>query len=86
MKEISLILAWGHNIKLTMIGRIATTVFRGSKPRVQVTIVIVGSSNIFPVDLILSVLPCQPNEVLFTFNLVHETSNTIDFVNLRLGL
>ena len=69
-----------------MIGRVATTVFRGSKPRMQVTIVIVGSSNIFPVNLIFGMLPSQPNEVLFTFNLVYETSNTIDFVNLRLGL
>ena len=73
-------------LKLTMIRRVATTVFRGSKPRVQVTIVIMGSSHICPVDLILGVLPCQPNEVLFTFNFVYETSNTIDFVNLRLGL
>ena len=72
-------------IKLTMIGRIATTVFRGSIPRVQVTSVIVSSSLTFPFNLILGVLPCEPNKVLFTFNLVSETSNTIDFVNLRLG-
>ena len=69
-----------------MIGRVATLEFRGSMPRVQVTIVIVGSSLTFPVNLILGVLPCKPNKVLFTFNLVYETSNTIDFVNLRHGL
>ena len=70
-----------------MIGRVTTLGFRGiRRPRVQVTIVIVGSSLTFPVNLIFGVLPCEPNKVLVTFNLVYETSNTIDFVNLRHGL
>ena len=86
VSEISLILVCGPNIWLTMIRRITTTVFRGSHPRVQVAIVILVSSDIFPVDLILGVLPCQPNKILFTFNLVYETSNTIDFVNGTMGL